>query len=321
MKKLLGRDGAMRKLIILAVLAVGLVTLLGSDGAQPASAQVPGWNFDDSGSIKFIDISTTGTELTDLKNCDDCQTGIDPAIGFTFSFKGTDYTEVEPTTNGVINMVTINANELSNEAIPSKANTVGDASLFPFWDDLDGSDGSGSPDARIYAQTLGTAPNRVFIVQWDKFPHNANASPPDFRITFQAALCEKGNIVFQYPDAVFGDPGDPDNTDNGGSASVGIQWSGQTGLQYSLNSAVINNGLAIVFFPNGGSADNCIVALNAPVGGLAVDLDGDLGDLPLETASSGGNVGLLAGLIAGISAVAITVTGAAWYARRRLISH
>ena len=58
----------------------------------------------------------------------------------------------------------------------------------------------------------------------------------------------------------------------------------------------------------------------APVGGLTVDLDGDLGDLPLETAqSSGSNTGVLAGTIAGVTAVAIMLTGAAWYARRRWV--
>ena len=307
----------MRKLMILAALAVSLVTLFGSDGGQPASAQVPGWNFDDSGPFKFIDISTTGTELTDLKNCDDCSTGTDPPIGFTFNFKGTDYTEVEPTTNGVINMDPVDDETFINEAIPSKSTSVGDHSLFPFWDDLDGSDGSGSPNARVYAQTLGTAPNRVFIVQWDEFLHVVSDNP-DVHITFQAALCEKGNIVFQYLDAVFGDPGDPDNTDNGGSASVGIQWSGQTGLQYSLNSAVITDNLAIVFYPDGGSPDNCVVALNAspPVGGELRPIDP--ADLSLETPESSGlSAGVRAGMVATIAAAAITLSGAAWYARRR----
>ncbi len=57
------------------------------------------------------------------------------------------------------------------------------------------------------------------------------------------------------------------------------------------------------------------------VGGLVVDLDGELGDLPLETAqSSGHNAGVLAGTIAGIAALAVTLGGAAWYARRRWIS-
>ena len=57
------------------------------------------------------------------------------------------------------------------------------------------------------------------------------------------------------------------------------------------------------------------------VGGLAVDLDRDLGDLPLETAqSSGPSAGVLADTIAGMAALAVTLTGAAWYARRRLSS-
>lgn len=81
------------------------------------------------------------------------------------------------------------------------------------------------------------------------------------------------------------------------------------------------NGVQRTLQNSGGGQQVLSVNCNAAVGGLAVDLDGDLGDLPLETAqSSGGNAGLLAALIAGISAVAVTVTGAAWYARRRWIS-
>ena len=58
-----------------------------------------------------------------------------------------------------------------------------------------------------------------------------------------------------------------------------------------------------------------------PVGGLAVDLDGDLGDLPSETAQSpGGNAGVLAGIVAAIAASTVTLTGAAWYARRRWVN-
>lgn len=54
------------------------------------------------------------------------------------------------------------------------------------------------------------------------------------------------------------------------------------------------------------------------VGGLSVDLDEGLSALPLEaTKSSGNDTGLLAGLIAAIAISAVTLTGAAWYARRR----
>ena len=53
------------------------------------------------------------------------------------------------------------------------------------------------------------------------------------------------------------------------------------------------------------------------VGGLAVDLDGELGQLPLESAQSSrgsSNTGALAGIVA----AAIALGGAAWYARRRM---
>ena len=73
--------------------------------------------------------------------------------------------------------------------------------------------------------------------------------------------------------------------------------------------------------PNGSQDFKCVLETITTVGGLAVDLDGDLGDLPLETAQSSDlNAGVLAGTIAGIAALAVTLGGAAWYARRRWIS-
>ena len=76
--------------------------------------------------------------------------------------------------------------------------------------------------------------------------------------------------------------------------------------------------------PAGTITNSIIVATEIPedgVGGFFTELAGDGTGLPLEAAqSSGTNAGLLAGVIAAISAVAITVTGAAWYARRRWVS-
>ena len=68
---------------------------------------------------------------------------------------------------------------------------------------------------------------------------------------------------------------------------------------------------------NGGN----ITLTSNGVGGIVTDLAPEQPALPLETAqSSGTNAGLLAGIAAGISAAVVAVTGAAWYARRRLIS-
>ena len=66
-------------------------------------------------------------------------------------------------------------------------------------------------------------------------------------------------------------------------------------------------------------ADTLVIECVAAVGGLVVDLDGNLGDLPLETSwSSGTNAGLLAGVVAA-AAAALALSGAAWYARRRWV--
>ena len=50
------------------------------------------------------------------------------------------------------------------------------------------------------------------------------------------------------------------------------------------------------------------------VGGLVVDLDGGP---ELAAQPSGDSAGRLAGTIAGVAALAVLLTGAAWYARRR----
>ena len=61
----------------------------------------------------------------------------------------------------------------------------------------------------------------------------------------------------------------------------------------------------------------CVVNITiGAVGGLVVDLD----EGPLSAAqSSGGGAWRLAGTIAGIAALAVALTGAAWYARRRWV--
>ncbi len=54
------------------------------------------------------------------------------------------------------------------------------------------------------------------------------------------------------------------------------------------------------------------------VGGFSVDLNGQQGGLPVETASSSGpGAGLLAGVIGTLTAAALALGGAGWYARRR----
>ena len=55
----------------------------------------------------------------------------------------------------------------------------------------------------------------------------------------------------------------------------------------------------------------------APIGGLVVDLDGGLGDLPLSAAQSTSSASVLAAVADAVAAGAVVLGGAAWYARRR----
>jgi len=210
-----------------------------------------------SSNSKWMDISSTGMLLEDLVDEDDAYQS-DVPIGFTFTFNGEDYTALEVVTNGVISLDQVNEDDFDNETLPTFA--YPGATLFPWWDDL-------YPPASglIYAQTLGTAPNRVFIVQWDQITH-IDSEDAAYVVSFEAALCEgNDNIVFQYLDTVFGDPAEPDN-DEGGSATVGIQDATKGpddfALQYSSESPDLSDGQAIVFYPTGGSADNCVFGLN-----------------------------------------------------------
>ena len=93
------------------------------------------------------------------------------------------------------------------------------------------------------------------------------------------------------------------------------------GVCYVANTGT-TTGTGCNVAPNPGvppGAQNFKATVKIAVGGLVVDLGGDLGDLPLEAAqSSGGSTGLLAGVA--VAAGAIALGGAAWYTRRRWLA-
>lgn len=215
-------------------------------------AGLPSYAVDDTVPFDWTDISGTGTLLTEISNDDD-EYQSDVPIGFTFNFAGTDYTHLEPTSNGIVSLDQEQEDEYDNESLPTSE--WEGAALFPWWDDLSTDDKYGGGD--IFAQTVGSAPNRIFMIQYDGVTH-LDSEDLDYVVTFQLALCEgSNNIVFQYLDAVFGDPSYPEN-DNGGDATVGIQANSSDALQYSSFSAVLTNGLAIVFYPTDGAPNNCL---------------------------------------------------------------
>jgi hypothetical protein len=112
-------------------------------------------------------------------------------------------------------------------------------SLMPYWDDL------GWQMGGVWYRSVGTAPHRRTIVQWQRdhsnFPGDGNG------ITFQAVLYEDSDrIVFQYKDVSFGIPG----ADAGATASIGINYDGNLGQSYSFQNASLTDQQAIAWTPN-----------------------------------------------------------------------
>ncbi|MCK5562353.1 MAG: hypothetical protein KAJ51_17265, partial [Thermoplasmata archaeon] len=160
-------------------------------------------------------------------------------IGFAFNFYGNNYNQFYVTTNGLL-MFGNPSWEYMNDPIPSA--TIPNEIIAVLWDDLYVDFIVGA----IYYQLFGASPNRYVVVEWNNVEFLGG--PGTDQITFEAILYETGGeIKLQYQDTAGSSPGQ----DNGGSATVGIEDStGNVGLQYSLNSAVITNNLAINFGKN-----------------------------------------------------------------------
>ncbi len=119
-------------------------------------------------------------------------------IGFTFSFNNQSYSALNINVNGFVTFgapFTINVNDRYNTNSlahgPKQANGISGI-IAPLWDDLRLQDTFG-----LKCKTEGTAPNRVFIVEWNHVSWNYNSL--DSAISFQMKLYETSNAIdFTY---------------------------------------------------------------------------------------------------------------------------
>ena len=178
----------------------------------------------------FIDISTTGA-LNTLG--DDGEVGT--TIPFTVLYQGTPYTDITIGSNGALVFGTTTAQVgFSNGPLAGAAN-----GLYPFWDDLGPEN---NPGDGVYFETIGTAPNQQFIVQWNK-PHLVGNGQS---YIFQAIIDEAtSEIYFVYSVASVGDG----FYDYGGSATVGVAGPNQD-IEVSFNDQnyLTNNTCAHFFY-------------------------------------------------------------------------
>jgi len=123
--------------------------------------------------IEDCNPGTTGglllSNATAVNLSDDSYSGV-VNVGFTFSFYGNNYTQCVIGSNGLINFDLTKANGYCAWALngtPIPTTTIGDARLavMPAYHDINPS-AFASPNGSILYKTIGTAPNRQFIVLW-----------------------------------------------------------------------------------------------------------------------------------------------------------
>jgi len=135
----------------------------------------------------------------------------DVNIGFSFSYLGISYSQARISTNGWISLNTGGTGQAGADNmvlfISDEPHTV----IAPWWDNL-----LTSAEDNIRYKTEGTAPSRVFVVNWiNVYAYRTSASA---KLSFSVRLYETSNIIeFSYGNIVNGTHNPAE------SASIGIK--------------------------------------------------------------------------------------------------
>ncbi len=182
---------------------------------------------------EWIEIEQTGTML----DGGDLGYTCDLPIGFAFPFYGNAETQFCVSTNGFISFQTSGAADDTNDC-PLPSTRSNNALIAAVWDDL-------YIEGNIVYQTLGSAPNRQLVVQWNGARQYSTLS--NKLATFQAVLFENGVIRIAIKDAA---------SLRGMASTTGVEdATGQRGTTYACNElGTLRSQQAIVFMPPGASA-------------------------------------------------------------------
>jgi PKD repeat protein/photosystem II stability/assembly factor-like uncharacterized protein len=206
-----------------------------------------------SGGTNYILTTSGGASIvagsTDTGNHgDDVVTAI--SLPFTFTMYGQAFSNATLSSNGNLQFASSD-NEYNNVCLPHSGFT---SAIAPLWDDLR-TDGSGG----IFTSVSGSAPNRIFNIEWRATYFTGGASA-----NFEIRLYE-GQPRF---DIVYGVL-----NDTGASATAGIEKDQSTFLQFECSSGGLSNGLQLTFqqicVEGGGSCVPLVNFTGAPTNGLA----------------------------------------------------
>lgn len=125
--------------------------------------------------------SITGTTV-DVLNVDDVSYNNIP-IGFNFNFGGAIHNKIAITTNGWIDV-----DSVGNSNFNSPLNNTNNNIIAPFGGDLR----NGGVGSSLQYTTIGTAPNRIMIIQWEHYKYFGSNTGD---LNFQVWLYENSNCI------------------------------------------------------------------------------------------------------------------------------
>jgi hypothetical protein len=166
-----------------------------------------------------------GTTQVPGSSCNSCTVNI--PLPFSYDFYGTMYNSVTASNKGVLQF-SGNSSSGANACLPTA--TLNNA-IMAYWDDLNTliNDNMG-----IYTSVTGTAPNRVFNIEW-----RAGQLANDTTFNFEVRLYE-GQPKFEV---IYGLV-----HQRGHSATIGVQeGTGTRFTQHSCNTQSINQGTMLTF--------------------------------------------------------------------------
>jgi hypothetical protein len=168
--------------------------------------------------------STFASTFIDTGNhCDDCATLI--SLPFTYTLYNQTFTSVYVNSNGHVDFVTNNTPlDYVNTCLPAPPDPNGpfDYTIFAYWDDLRTDIGAGSG---IFTSVSGSAPNRVFNIEFKTVYTNNNAQVARFEVRLYESQARFDVIYVGGPQQ--------GNT----SATAGVQKSAINFTQYFCNGS------------------------------------------------------------------------------------
>lgn len=171
----------------------------------------------------FVNIAATGTACN---TTDDSEIGV--ALPFPLLYQAT-----------LINDITIgnNGGILLGTQTGAVGYTMTPTGLFPYVQDLN------TPYGGVYYQTVGTAPNRKFIVMWSNLAHYFSTLGTD-GVTFELIIEETTNeVYFVYDDVMH------DNAAYNYGLDAEIGATGAQTVQVSMNNAsYLQNNSCVHFY-------------------------------------------------------------------------